>query len=78
MDLVIGEVLGNLAILYVLDSALVIPPWNAKMDNYVVLIFELAKYMARNGFIFLFHDDDFYVLRDISQNIEVLPRQLQL
>jgi hypothetical protein len=60
IDLVIGKVPRNLAILYVLDPTSIIPPWNAKMDNYVVLIFELAKkYMARNGFFFLFHDDDF-------------------
>ncbi len=70
-DLIIGEVLRNLAILYMLDPTSIIPPWNAKVDNYVVLIFELAKkYMARNGFIFLFHDDDFNVLRDIKSYLD--------
>jgi hypothetical protein len=54
-----------------LDPTSIIPPWNAKVDNYVVLIFELAKkYMARNGFIFLFHDDDFNVLRDIKSYLD--------
>jgi hypothetical protein len=55
----------------VLDPASVIPPWNAKVGIYIVLIFELAKkYMASNGFIFLFHDDDFYVLRDIKSYLD--------
>jgi hypothetical protein len=38
----------------VLDPTSIIPPGNAKVNNYVVLIFELAKkYMARK-WIYLF------------------------
>jgi hypothetical protein len=43
-----------------LDPISNIPKWNARMDNYVVSIFNFVdRYFARDGFVFLFYDDDF-------------------
>lgn len=41
------------------------------MDNYVVSIFGFVNmYLARDGFVLLFYDDDFHVLRDIKSYLE--------
>jgi hypothetical protein len=63
MDLIITEVPRNLHVSHVLDAILNIPKWNARVENYVVSIFGFAyKYLARNGFILLFYDDNFHIL----------------
>jgi hypothetical protein len=55
----------------VLDPISNIPKWNARVDNYVVSIFGLVDmYLARDGFILLFYDDNFHVLRDIKSYLE--------
>ncbi len=41
------------------------------MDNYVVFVFGFVdKYLTRDGFVLLFYDDDFHVLRDIKSYLE--------
>jgi hypothetical protein len=39
--LVIGEVPCKLLVLHVLDPSSIIPPWNTKVHNYVMFIFDL-------------------------------------
>ncbi len=69
-DFIIAEVPGNLPIPHVLDLVLTIPKWNAKVDNYVVSIFGFVdKYLARDGFVLFFYDDD-RVLKKIKSYLE--------
>ncbi len=45
---------------HVLDPVSSISNWNAKVDNYVVSIFDFVdKYLAMDGSVLLFYDDDF-------------------
>jgi hypothetical protein len=62
---------SNLHVLHVLDLVSSIPKWNVKVDNYIVPIFGFAdKYVARDGSIFFFYDDDFQVLKNIKSYLE--------
>ncbi len=55
MDVIIVENPGNFLVPHVLDLVLSIPTWNAKVDNYVVSIFDFVdKYLTRDGSILLF------------------------
>jgi hypothetical protein len=67
-DVIIVENLGNLHVPHVLDHVSSIPKWNAKVDNYVVSIFNFVdKYLARDGSVLIFfYDDDFWVLKNIK------------
>jgi hypothetical protein len=70
-NFIIVEIPINLFVLHVLDPISNIPKWNARVDNYVVSIFGFVnKYLARDGFVLLFYDDDFHVLRDIKSYLE--------
>jgi hypothetical protein len=41
------------------------------VDNYVVSNFDFAdKYFVRDGYVLLFYDDDFWLLRDIKSYLE--------
>ncbi len=71
MDLIIVEVPRNFPIPHVLDNVLIIPKWNAKVDNYVTSIFGFAnKYLVRDGCVFFFYNDNFGVLKDIKSYME--------
>lgn len=55
---------------YVLEPFLV-PQWNTRTNNYVVSIFGFVdKYLYPNGCMFLFHDDNFWVLKDVKAYLE--------
>jgi hypothetical protein len=67
----IVEVPKNFHVPHLLDVVSSIPKWNAKVDNYVASIFGFAdKYLGKDGCVFFFYDDDFYVLRDIKSYLE--------
>ncbi len=71
MNLISVEVPRNLHVLHVLDPISNIPMWNVRMDNYIVSIFGFVdKYLARDGFVLLFYDVDFHVMRDIKSYLE--------
>jgi hypothetical protein len=54
-DVIIVENLGNLNVPHVLDHVSSIPKWNAKVDNYVVSIFNFVdKYLARDESVLIF------------------------
>lgn len=62
MDLIIVEVPQNLHVMHVLDPISSIPKWNVNVDNYIVSIFIFVdKYIAKDGSIFFFYDDNFQV-----------------
>lgn len=71
MELIIVEIPRNLLISHLVDPISNIPKWKARVDNYVASIFEFVdKYLARDGCILFFYDDNFHVWRDIKSYIE--------
>ncbi len=78
-NLIIIEILGNLHVLYVLDLVSNIPKWNARVDNYVVPIFGfVGEYVTTNGYVHLFYDDNFWVLKDIKSYLKDYNFKIQL
>jgi hypothetical protein len=70
-NFIIAKVVGNLPIPHVLDHVSNIPKWNARVENYVISMFDFVnKYLVRNESILLFYDDDFCVLRNIKSYLE--------
>ncbi len=52
--------------------------WNVKVQNYVVSIFGFAKkFLVGHGFVLLFHDDDFQMLREIKSYLETYGFKIQ-
>jgi hypothetical protein len=70
--LLIVEVPSNLRVLLVSKPPTIVPFWNHHIDNYVYGIFGFAnKYMEENGTIFIFHDDDPHILKEIESFLEM-------
>jgi hypothetical protein len=68
--LLIVEVSCNLLVPFVSTPPIVVPFWNRHIDNYVYKIFGFAnKYLANNGAILIFYDDDAHVLKE-SKSLE--------
>lgn len=56
---------------HLLDPISNIPKWNARVNNYVTSIFKFAdKYLVRDGCVFSFYNDDFWVVKDIKSYLE--------
>jgi hypothetical protein len=48
-----------------------IPPWNWKVDEYIVAVFDFAeKFLAFDGDVLLVHPDDLKVLKEIRSYVE--------
>ncbi len=61
-----------------LDLVSTIPKWNARVDNYVVSIFGFVdKYLARDGSILFFYDDD-RVWKEIKSYLENYNFKIQV
>ncbi len=69
--LLIVKVLSNLPVPLVSTTTTIVPFWNCHIDNYAYKIFGFAnKYLADNGAILLFHDDDTHIQKEIKFILE--------
>jgi hypothetical protein len=64
VDVVIGNVLGNVSVPMVSKFGTDIPQWNAQVPHYVDFIFIfINKFLSHSGIVLLFHSYDLQVFR---------------
>ncbi len=73
VQLVIVDIPKNLHVPMVSTKPSNIPPWNRKVDEYIVAIFDFVqKFLASSNFVLLFHLDDLKVMKEVSSYLESL------
>ncbi len=71
VQLVLANVPGNLLVPMVSMNYFDIPPWNRRVNDYIVAIFDFVeKFLAFNGVMLLCHSNDLKVLREVRSYLE--------
>jgi len=71
VQLVIVDVSGNLYVPFISKNISNIHAWNWKVDEYIVAIFDFTnKFLAFNGAVLFFHQDDFKILNEVKSYLE--------
>lgn len=71
VQLVFANVPENLPIPMVSTNSSNIPPWNRRVDNYIVAIFDFVKkFLASNGVMLMCHSTNFKLFKEVRSYLE--------
>jgi hypothetical protein len=71
VSLFLADVLGDFLVPFVSPCSTKIHIWNMLVEDYVVFVFDFVdKFLASDGAIFVFHLNDFHVLKEIISYLE--------